>query len=148
MQKDILDTENLKLLKFFFEEKIPFNKLLELKVLEVSQGFAKVKIPYRPELLGEIRENRIHGGVITSSMDSTGGMAAMTTINITKDKIATIDLRTDFLSPAQAEDLIFEAKVGKSGTRVIFVTLSAYHPSNPDLLVSEGRATYSVKRAE
>jgi uncharacterized protein (TIGR00369 family) len=138
---------NLEVFKNIFEKRIPFNQFLGIALLEIGWGFAKIKIPYREEFIGEVRENRLHGGVLMAAMDSTAGAASFSTIDFIHDKIATIDLRIDFLNPANPEDVIIEAKVRKSGARVVFVNILAYHLSAPETIISEGRATFSVKRA-
>jgi uncharacterized protein (TIGR00369 family) len=135
------------ILKNIFEESIPFNKFLGLKLLEVSTGFAKILVPFRPELIGEIRERRMHGGVITSAMDTVAGAACFSTIDVRKDKLATIDLTTDFLSPISEGDVVVTGKVKKSGNRVIFIYMEAYHPDEPEQILAQGRAAFSVKRA-
>lgn len=131
-----------------FEEQIPFNKMLNLKLTEITVGYAKILIPFSESLVGEYRQKRIHGGVIMAAMDAVGGAASMTTINMKDDKIATIDLRCDFLSPAQPQDLILTAEVRKSGNRVVFTSMQAFHANEPEKILAEGRATYSVKRIE
>lgn len=137
---------NFDILKQIFEENIPFNKLLGFKLIEVREGFAKILVPFKPELIGEIRERRMHGGVITSAMDTVAGAACFTSIDIRKDKLATIDLTTDFLSPISEGDVIVTGTVKKSGNRVIFIYMEAYHPEEPEQILAQGRAAFSVKR--
>jgi uncharacterized protein (TIGR00369 family) len=136
----------IELLKTIFEQNIPFNKLMGFKLLEIKTGFASLLVPFREELIGEVRERRMHGGVLMAAMDTVAGAASFTTTNFKKDKLATIDLRTDFLSPVGEEDVIVTAEVRKSGNRVIFIQMQAYHPSQPEQMLAEGRATFSVKR--
>ncbi|GAB4401415.1 MAG: hypothetical protein OHK0053_24070 [Microscillaceae bacterium] len=138
--------ENLALIKTIFEHHIPFNQYLGFQMMALEAGYAQMRIPFRAEYVGEKRENRIHGGLLLTALDAVGGAAASTTLRLHLDKIATIDLRADFLSPGQAEEVIVEAKVKKSGTRIVFVEMWAYHPSQPETHLAEGRATYSVKR--
>ena len=94
------DTIDFEFYRKIFEEFIPFHKLLGFKLESVAQDAAIIKIVYHKDLLGNALAGNIHGGVLVSAMDSAGGLAAMTTINLRADKIATIDIRTDFLSPA------------------------------------------------
>lgn len=132
-----------------FEEFIPFHRMLgfKLQTVDIAMGTAKMLIPYNKDLIGNIMAGNIHGGVLVSAMDSIGGMAAMTTIEIKTDKISTIDIRTDFLSPAKkGKDVMVEAQVQKSGNRVVFTHLQAYNVDNPELILAEGRSIYSVKR--
>ncbi len=148
-EKATEDTINFEFYRKIFEEFIPFHKLLGFKLESVAQDAAIIKIVYHKDLLGNALAGNIHGGVLVSAMDSAGGLAAMTTINLRADKIATIDIRTDFLSPAKKEqDVLVEAKVQKSGNRVVFTHIQAYPEGQPDKILAEGRAIYSVKRKE
>lgn len=132
------------LMKQYFEEAIPFHKLLGIKIVEIEKGYAKCIIPFRPELLGDSAAKRWHGGVIATAMDGLGGMAAATHMTSYKDKMSTIDLRIDYLWGTTTKDLYVEAKVSRNGQRVIAVSMQAYHES--DKLVAEGRGVYSIRR--
>ena len=94
--------------KKIFDEMIPFHQLLGMKLLEVSDGFAKAIIPFRPDLVGDPRIQSLHGGVIATVMDAVGGVVGMTTLTSMEDKISTIDLRIDYLRSARNCDLIVE----------------------------------------
>lgn len=131
------------------DDYIPFHRLLGFSLVSVQKGAAILKIHYSNDLLGNVLAGNLHGGVLVSAMDSVGGIAAMTMIDIKSDKIATIDIRTDFLSPAKKDnDVMVSATVQKSGNRVVFTHIQAYHESNPDKILAEGRAIYSVKRKD
>jgi uncharacterized protein (TIGR00369 family) len=138
---------NFEVFRAIVEQHIPFHTLLGVKLMDIRPNFAQILIPYQKSFIGEIRENRIHGGVIMAGMDTVAGIASFTAIDMAKDRIATIDQRTDFLSPAGEADIIITAEVRKSGSRIIFVQMTAYHPSQPEVILAEGRSTYSVKRS-
>lgn len=152
MQEDKVTEENKIDFEFYrkiFEEFIPFHKLVGFKLESIEQEAATVKIVYNKDLLGNALAGNIHGGVLVSAMDSAGGLAAMTTINMRTDKIATIDIRTDFLSPAKKDsNVMVAATVQKSGNRVVFTHIQAYPEGQPEKILAEGRAIYSVKRKE
>ena len=59
----------------FFEEKIPFNKLLGMKVVSIAEGCCEMSIPIRPELVGDPSRPALHGGVISALADTVGGLA-------------------------------------------------------------------------
>ncbi|PVW13409.1 hypothetical protein DDV96_13685 [Marixanthomonas spongiae] len=62
----------------------------------------RVLLPYREELVGDIRRSRWHGGIIDLIMDSVGGMVGNANFSSKEDKLATIDLRIDYLQGAKA----------------------------------------------
>lgn len=127
------------------EEFIPFHKVIGFKLIEVRENFASLLIPYKPELIGDPRRRSIHGGVIATAMDAVGGAAGITTLKHYEDKLSTIDLRVDYLAPGIAKDLICEGTIVKSGNKVIFTRMIAYHDS-PENIIAEGRGVYSVTR--
>ena len=60
------------------ERGIPFNEMLGIKVDELREGFVRLRVPYRPELLGDVRRPALHGGVISTLVDVCGGFAVWT----------------------------------------------------------------------
>ncbi|MTI29204.1 hypothetical protein E1171_00075, partial [Cytophagales bacterium RKSG123] len=78
-------------LEDILERMIPFHKVLGLKVVEIKEGYVSMLIPFKEELVGDPRTKRIHGGVISTAMDSVGGAAVMTTLRSPVDQVATID---------------------------------------------------------
>ena len=141
------EQEQYDLFKSLIEDMIPFHKVIGFKLLEARENFVSLLIPYRPELIGDTRRSSIHGGVIATAMDAVGGAAAITTLRSESDKLSTIDLRVDYLAPGQARDMITEGTIVKSGSKVIFTRMIAYHDS-PDHLIAEGRGVYSVTRTK
>ena len=135
------------LFKNIIEEYIPFNKVVGFKLLEVKENFVSIFIPYRPELIGDVRRGSIHGGVIATAMDAVGGAAGITTLKHFEDKLSTIDLRVDYLAPGKPKDIITEGSIVKSGSRVIFTRMIAYHDDHENL-IAEGRGVYSVTRTK
>jgi len=127
------------------EEFIPFHKVIGFKLIEVRENFVSLLIPYKPELIGDPRRGSIHGGVIATAMDAVGGAVGISTLRHYEDKLSTIDLRVDYLAPGLAKDIITEGTIVKSGNKVIFTRMIAYHDS-PDNLIAEGRGVYSVTR--
>jgi uncharacterized protein (TIGR00369 family) len=129
------------------EEVIPFHHILGIKLLEIREGYCKLLIPYKKELIGDPRSERIHGGVISTAMDAAGGGAGFTMLSSSKDVISTIDIRIDYLWPGRAEDLIVEGKIIRASKHLIFTDMHAFHP-NDDQWIASGRAVFKVKRSE
>lgn len=68
------------LLEEFFNEQIPFNSVLGIKVESMNQGTVTASFYMREELLGHRSRRMLHGGVIASVIDITGGLAAFVNI--------------------------------------------------------------------
>lgn len=138
---------NAELYKHIIEEYIPFHKILGIKLLYMADGKSAILIPFRNELVGDPRTNRIHGGVISTAMDAAGGAAGMTTLTSEKDDISTIDIRIDYLHPGKPDDIIVEGEIVRDGSSIIFTKMSAHHRNSSES-ISEGRAIYRVKRRD
>jgi len=127
------------------ERGIPFNAVLGIKVEELREGHVRLRVPYRPELLGDTRRNALHGGVISSLVDVCGGFAVWTCCRL-EDRIATIDLGVDYLRPALDRDLIAEASVRLLGNRVGNAHVLLWSEGEPDKHVAVGRCVYNIRR--
>ena len=122
MTEDIpLAPETVK--RFFMD--LPFSKFLGLNLDRLGGGRAEMSMPYQKKLIGDPKTGVIHGGVVTTLLDSCCGAAVMTAGN-PKFPTATIDLRIDYMRPAQPEHLIVaEAKCYRITTTVVFVRATA-----------------------
>ena len=117
-------------LKAIFEDKIVFNQVLGLKITELLPERVCGRIQMRRELIGHYAHNRVHGGVISASLDAMGGLACMAAIgarHMDEDpaqrlhrfsKLGTIDLRIDYLRPGIGEHFDLHAEVLRLGSRV------------------------------
>ena len=140
-----MPTYNAERLAEIFESHIPFNKFLGLRCLTIANGNVRVELPYRPEHVGNPEIPALHGGAISATLDTTGGLAVWSQAG-PNDRVSTIDLRVDFLRPGRAEPLIAVARVVRLGNRVGVAELRAFHPDAEDRPVAAGMGVYSVKR--
>lgn len=136
---------NIDNFKNILEELIPFHKLLGLQLQKLGEGFVRIRIPYKKELVGDPRTSRIHGGVISTVMDAAGGAAGMTTLSETADQIATVDIHVDYLFPGRPEDIVVEGQIIRNGNSLIFTQMTARHEGD-DQIIAQARAVYRVKR--
>ncbi|MFV1957312.1 MAG: PaaI family thioesterase [bacterium] len=133
-------------LKKFMTNKIPFNEFLQLEVEELKEGYARLKLPFRSEFVGDVRRPALHGGIISTLIDVCGGAAVWTHFTV-EDGIATIDIRVDFLRPGPDDDLVAESEVVRVGNRVAVVNTTVFTSKNKDTIIAEGRAAYNIRRA-
>jgi uncharacterized protein (TIGR00369 family) len=129
----------------FIAEQIPFNRFLGMEVTELSEGFCRLEIPFRQELVGDPFRPALHGGVISTLIDTCGGAAVFTLIE-PADRASTIDLRVDYLRPGALKRLACEAKVTRLGNYVASVDMKVFHLEAQDTLIATGKGVYSVKR--
>ncbi len=125
------------------EEMAPFNRLLGIRGESATEGRCVLRLPVRPELVGDPVRPAIHGGAISSLMDTAGGAAAWSALG-ENETVSTVDLSVDYLEPAGMEgDLRAEAQLLRKGNRVCHVRISV---TQGDVLVAEGRGVYNVHR--
>ncbi len=78
----------------------PFPAFLGLKIEELQYGIARLSLKAREELTQGM--NFIHGGALTTICDTAVAVALMTMID-DDDKILTIELKTNFIAPADTD---------------------------------------------
>jgi uncharacterized protein (TIGR00369 family) len=99
------------------------------EVLEVSKGFSRTRLPYAAHLVGDPDTGIVHGGVITAMLDQTCGIAVGSAL---KEFIpfATLDLRIDYMKPAEPHcDIFIEAECLKVTHEIAFTRGIAYQDS-------------------
>lgn len=133
-------------LKRFFEEQVPFNRYLGLKVEHCEPGLARMTVPFRSEFVGDPRRPALHGGILSAVIDACGGLAVWTHFS-PEDRISTVDMRVDYLRPGPAEELRVESRVVRMGNRVSVVHSVVTALEGDGEAVAEGRAVYNTRRA-
>jgi uncharacterized protein (TIGR00369 family) len=131
-------------LRQMMEEFIPFNRFLGIKVAEMSEGRAHLSLPFRPEFVGDPIRPALHGGVISTMADVAGGLAVWSGQADTRARVATIDLRVDYLRPGRLETLDALARVVRKGNRVGVVDIVLSHPAHADEIVATGKGVYNI----
>lgn len=130
----------------YFADRLPFNRFLGIEVAALRRGFCRLELPFRDELVGDPDRPALHGGVLSTLVDTAGGAAAMSMIDSPGDRVSTIDLRVDYLRPGNLERLAAEATVSRMGNKVACVDVRCFHPSDPDRLIVTAKAVYNVWR--
>ena len=131
-------------LREVFEERIVFNKVLGLKVLEAHEGKAKLEFPLKPDLIGNFTMGILHGGVISAALDVVGGLAVQASF---KDEdpfysMGTVDMRVDFLLPGKGERFIATGQVMRPGRNLCSTRMELVNEKGE--LLAIGTAIYRV----
>ncbi|MCB0037497.1 MAG: thioesterase family protein [Anaerolineales bacterium] len=146
------ETEKEALLQMVIEQFIPFNQMLGIRY--VPGNPLLVSIENRPELVGNERRKMLHGGVIATLLDVAGGMAILKNFLDTNDvhsradmaekmvRVATIDLRVDYLRPGIGERFTAKAEIIRPGKRVTVTRMELHNEE--DVLLALGTGTYAV----
>ena len=88
------------LIRKLFGGMSPHMRRLGFEVVSIKGGVCVAKLPYRTELVGDPRSGVLHGGVVTTLLDTTGGAAVFSAIGL-PISLATLDLRIDYLRPSR-----------------------------------------------
>ena len=126
------------------EDFIPFNRFLGIKVANLSEGKVHLTLPFRPEFVGDPIRPAMHGGVISTMADVAGGLAVWSGLADPRTRVATIDLRVDYLRPGRLETIDAEAIVVRKGNRVGVVDVTLFHPDRTDEVVATGKGVYNI----
>ncbi len=141
-------------LRHIFEDKIVFNSVLGLKISALTPQRVTGRLAMRRELIGHYSHNRLHGGVISATLDAMGGLMVMAAIGARHmdeaplqrlmrfSKLGTIDLRVDYLRPAVGEHFDLSAEILRLGSRVASTRMEFLGADGK--LLSTGTAAYIV----
>ena len=150
----VFEAEFVSGLTTLFEERIPFNHVLGLRIDTLAPGGVTGHLAMRPELIGHYAHQRLHGGVISATLDAMAGIAVMAAIGARHmdeapaermrrfAKLGTIDLRIDYLRPAVGERFVLRGEVLRLGSRV--ATTRMEFADAGGRLLATGSAAYIV----
>lgn len=109
---------------------------LKLGVLEASEHHVLIELPYNKALIGYPETGVIHGGVITTLMDTASGTAVVCSIFHKYKSLElspTLDLRVDYMKPAEPNKSVYGfAECYKLSSSVAFTRAIAYQDSIDD----------------
>ena len=129
----------------FFEEQIPFNAYLGIRIDRMAREGCRIRLPFRPELVGDPFRPALHGGVLSALADAAGGLAVFAHFGTEEARISTVDLRMDYYHPAKLVDVYADAALMRIGNRVAVARILIHH-GEPEVLVAEGKGVYNVNR--
>lgn len=130
---------------------IPFNTFVGLEIVDVTPEKAQLKLPHRQEHIGDPTRPALHGGALAMLADTAGGTLVIAATEA-GDKVSTLDMRIDYLRPANLVDTFADATLVRLGNRAAVVRIHVWQPSakEPDgkRHIADSTAVYSVHRAE
>jgi uncharacterized protein (TIGR00369 family) len=146
--------EWLERIRDIFDNKIPFNNVLGLRVHSLNMERPKIRFAMHDSLVGNYIRGSLHGGVISAVIDVTGGLSAFMglqkklageplDIKLEKfRKLGTIDLRIDYLRPGVGK--MFEATgyVLRTGHKVAVTRIELKNET--EQLIAVGTGAYVI----
>ena len=112
-----------------FISALPHCQIIGLSVTAIDDQGVTLVLPYSPLLVGDPRSGVVHGGAVTTLMDSACGIATLCVLP-QFEVCPTLDLRIDYLHSAQPHKAVFGYAQCYRVTRdVIFTRGFAYQDS-------------------
>jgi uncharacterized protein (TIGR00369 family) len=110
---------------------IPHAVAIGMTLVRHDAAGVVVRVPYAEHLVGDPDTGVIHGGVLTALLDNASGIAVRPPgAGQTEFAMATLDLRIDYMGPAEPhKDIYAEAVCYKRTRNIAFVRASAYQDS-------------------
>jgi uncharacterized protein (TIGR00369 family) len=117
-----------------------FPNVLGLELLEVRDGYARMRLPHRPDL--DQPAGVTHGGAIASLID-TSVVPAVASPYPQVPVLLTVDMQVRYLGAARDTDLTAEGWVTKRGRSIVFCQ-SEVRADGTGELVADGWLVYRI----
>ena len=131
---------------------VPFTQAMGLSIKELSNDKITTEFAMQPQLIGNVFKQVLHGGVIATALDTVGGAMAMSGAYVALkgtakeertariNRLATIDMRIDYLKAGRGELFTATASLLRVGKQIC-VTRMELHNEKQELIAA-GTATY------
>ena len=155
MENDRINDDELRVaIDFFFKTAGPqFTEFLGFGIESMDFDTGALKFDMQDRLVGNPYYRILHGGVISSILDITGGFTVY--LNVLREirgkpfekqverlsKIGTIDLRVDYLRPSRGQSFISKGYILRMGKRVTVTRMELHNDEG--LLIAVGAGTYA-----
>jgi uncharacterized protein (TIGR00369 family) len=119
-----------------------FPQVLGLTVEEVRDGYCRMRLPFRAELLhaGGI----VHGGALATLLDSV--LVPAIGVALPAGTVySTVDLHVQFVDSLVDEDAVAEGWVVRRGGRTVFGESEAY-AANTGRMIAKAISTFAVRQ--
>lgn len=137
-----------------FDKYVPFHNLLGLDIKHYDIDGVEVVITMKPELIGNIHQQILHGGVTATVLDVVGGLTAFAGLVASRtdwtreeleqrlQTLGTIDMRVDYLRPGRGSVFTGTGSVIRAGNRVSVCRMELHNEQGTH--IAFGTGTYMV----
>lgn len=149
-----------KIIKERFINEVPFLQLLGVKVAKFDYPDVELELKWKKDLLGNVVQKSLHGGVSASMLDSIGSLVAVAhfisheknlTAEYLKNRIShmgTIDLRVDYLLPGRGSLFTATGKVERAGKRLTVCRMKMFNDNNQCIALGTASYLWSDKKSK
>ncbi len=125
------------------DSRSPMGQNIGLIYLGFGENRICTGLKWDETLVGNAESGVLHGGVVTSLIDETAGGASVLATDH-KFAVATVDLRVDYMRPAEPHtNLYCMAHVYKVTQRIAFINAEAFH-NDPSRPIAVGTGTFML----
>ncbi len=147
------DPEYSAIIAYFNEYEPAINGFLGFEDESRDFDLARLKFNMKDDLIGNIRYRTLHGGVISSILDITGGhtvflkqFCEIKGLSVEKQmkritQIGTIDLRVDYLMPGRGKYFVSTGYLLRRGNKVAVVRMELRN--DKEELIAAGTGSYT-----
>lgn len=118
--------------------KVPYLKLIGMKLVDLKPGEAIVKLEMRDELRQP--QGLLHGGATASVIDTAMAFAVVTRL-AENETASTVDLNVYYLRPVTKGAIVCTAKIVKAGKRLLTVSAEVFN--DEEKLIATALSTYT-----
>ena len=128
-----------------FIQALPHCRALNMALDDVGDGMAVMSMPWDEKLVGDPSTGVIHGGAVSTLMDTCGGTAVMSHPT-GPSTTATLDLRIDYMRPAAPGQRITARADCYHMTRTVAFVRAVATDEDGDVATATGAFTVEVRR--
>lgn len=137
-----------------FLNELPFNALFHYELGNICDNSVELVFDRQDELIGNKMQNILHGGVISSALDTVGGLIAAQSIFLDVQEcslvdfqdrfstLGTINLHINYLRPGRGTRFTACAKTQRQGNKIAVYMLSLHNEQHIE--IASGIGTYLV----
>lgn len=118
----------------------PFWDHIQIEEISADQGVAHVQCHNSENLLNF--SGFVHGGVLATLIDASIGSAVRSTLDLSTQTSATVDLNIKYIKPGKGATLTAKAHVVNRGRTLVVGTSEIFDENN--VLVAIGSATFMI----
>ncbi|MGZ0788058.1 thioesterase family protein, partial [Pseudomonas saponiphila] len=133
-----------------FDQHVTFHNLHGLDIKRYDVDGVEVVINMKPELIGNIHQQILHGGVTATVLDVVGGLTAFAGLVASREDwtieelqqrlqtLGTIDMRVDYLRPGRGLTFTGTGSVIRAGHRVSVCRMELHNEQGTHIAFGTG----------